>query len=229
MGVSQQLVFFPRWYLVSRASLFKPIPVSYPLFPRGGPSPAQTPISLVPCPPSQAGTRQKLKPRPAADPSSAASAGARRGPLLPPASSDVTSPTPGPLPSRGRLPESSGGEGRQNALPHIAKRASRVGRKEPLTEGAEDGRRKEELQQRHKAHPVGGTSRLRPEAPPTYPAPSGKRAVAGPERLSWRFRSRSPKRASGERWSWAPAPAPTPRKRQACGHLSSALGTFPHV
>lgn len=58
------------------------------------------------------------------------------------------SPTPGPLPSRGRLPGSSGGAGGSEALTHTVKRAGEAGRKEQQTEGAEDGRREEEPQRR---------------------------------------------------------------------------------
>lgn len=135
-----QLVF-PPWYL---ASLFKAHLCLLPsLSQSGASSPAQSPTALSS---SILPARRPSLPGRTAE----AEAPIGRGPLgYPPASSAVTSPAPDPLPSRGRLPGSSGVAGGREALPHIAKRGGKqegrhYRRKEPRTEGAEDGRREAE-------------------------------------------------------------------------------------
>lgn len=137
------------------------------------------------------------------------------------------SPTPGLLPSRGRLPGSSGGAAGSEALTHIAKRAGGAGRKERPTEGAEDGRREEEPQRRGTAQPLGGACTFRPEAPPTGPAPGARRAAARSELLTWSSRSLvCPLSQRGEVGSGS---RPLSRPRTARGRLGSALGTLPQV
>ena len=137
----------------------------------GAPFPAlvRPPRPLLPRPPGQA-----LAARPGrggGGPSHPPAPRARHGPLLPPPHPPpplaVTSPAPGPLPWRGRLPGSSGGAGRPEALPHASKRAGAAGRQEGRTDGrSADGRRGEEPQRRGRARLLGGAWRLRPWPPP---------------------------------------------------------------
>lgn len=176
--------------------------MSSPPFPVGAPSPRSgAHFSLLPCPPSQAL---------AAGPDRAAEAEAPIGhrplghPL--PAQGAACSSRPPPPPTRlhgrylssswsssiaGRLPGSSGGAGGSEALTHTAKRAGEAGRKERRTEGAEDGRRKEEPQRRGEAQPLGGACTFGPEAPPTGQALGARRAVARLDLLTWSSRSQS--------------------------------------
>lgn len=115
-----------------------------------------------------------------------------------PHSPAVTSPAPGPLPSRGRLLGSSGGAGPPKALPHTAKRAGAAGRKEGRTDGrSADGRRGEEPQRRGRARPLGGAWRLRP-GPAHPPRPRREEGVARREPLTCAPRASPPGRASGE-------------------------------
>lgn len=98
------------------------------------PSPCTDPrFSLLPARPSlpgQAGRR---------DPRLQAFGTVIRPPLGPIHCSAVTFPVPGPLPSRGRLPGSSGGAGHPGAPSHVVKRARAAGRshrrKKRQTEG----------------------------------------------------------------------------------------------
>lgn len=143
-----------------------------------------------------------------------------------PHSPAVTSPAPGPLPSRGRLPGSSGGAGPPKALPHTAKRAGAAGRKEGPTEGARtEGGGRSRSGAAGPGHWAGRGGSAR--APPTRPAPGARRA--------WRGLSRSPALPEqvlpgglAGRWVGSgcrPAPRPAP----AGGRRSSAPGAFLQV